>query len=77
MAEQSAEFTVLAALITGGASGIGITTGRRVTAEEVAAAIAYLASPYAGAATPTALAVDGRMAVLRVMPASAASQRIR
>jgi NAD(P)-dependent dehydrogenase (short-subunit alcohol dehydrogenase family) len=34
-------------------------TGRMVTAEEVASAIAYLASPLAGATTGTALAVDG------------------
>ena len=34
-------------------------TGRLVTAEEVAAAIAYLASPAAGAVTGTSLAVDG------------------
>src|SRR5271170_5541749 len=42
--------------------------GRLVTAEEVAAAIAYLASPLAGATTGTALAVDGGMAGLRVRP---------
>jgi 2-keto-3-deoxy-L-fuconate dehydrogenase len=40
--------------------------GRLVTAEEVAAAIAYLAGPHAGATTGTALAVDGGMAGLRV-----------
>jgi 2-keto-3-deoxy-L-fuconate dehydrogenase len=40
--------------------------GRLVTADEVAAAIAYLASPLAGATTGTALAVDGGMAGLRV-----------
>jgi 2-keto-3-deoxy-L-fuconate dehydrogenase len=44
-------------------------TGRLVTAEEVAAAIAYLASPTAGATTGTALAVDGGMAGLRLRPA--------
>jgi NAD(P)-dependent dehydrogenase (short-subunit alcohol dehydrogenase family) len=43
-------------------------TGRLVTADEVAAAIAYLASPYASATTGTALAVDGGMAGLRVRP---------
>ena len=43
-------------------------TGRLVTAEEVAAAIAYLASPLAGATTGTALAVDGGMSGLRVRP---------
>ena len=42
--------------------------GRLVTAEEVAAAIAYLASPLAGATTGTALAVDGGMSGLRVRP---------
>jgi NAD(P)-dependent dehydrogenase (short-subunit alcohol dehydrogenase family) len=45
-------------------------TGRLVTAEEVAAAVAYLASPAAGAVTGTALAVDGGMAGLRLPPRS-------
>ena len=45
-------------------------TGRLVTAAEVAAAIAYLASPLAGATTGTALAVDGGMQGLRLRPAS-------
>jgi len=40
-------------------------TGRLVTAAEVAAAIAYLASPAASATTGTALAVDGGMHGLR------------
>jgi NAD(P)-dependent dehydrogenase (short-subunit alcohol dehydrogenase family) len=40
--------------------------GRLVSAGEVAAAIAYLASPQAGATTGTALAVDGGMAGLRL-----------
>jgi NAD(P)-dependent dehydrogenase (short-subunit alcohol dehydrogenase family) len=40
--------------------------GRLVGAGEVAAAIAYLASPQAGATTGTALAVDGGMAGLRL-----------
>ncbi|MEV4012141.1 SDR family oxidoreductase [Nonomuraea angiospora] len=40
--------------------------GRLVSAEEVAAAIAYLASPDAGATTGTALAVDGGMQGLRL-----------
>ncbi|MEU3481823.1 SDR family oxidoreductase [Streptomyces sp. NPDC033753] len=45
-------------------------TGRLVSADEVAAAIAYLASPAAGSATGTALAVDGGMAGLRLRPAT-------
>jgi len=40
--------------------------GRLVTAAEVAAAIAYLASPQAGATTGTSLVVDGGLAGLRV-----------
>jgi 2-keto-3-deoxy-L-fuconate dehydrogenase len=43
-------------------------TGRLVSAQEVAAAIAYLASPYASATTGTALAVDGGMDGLRLRP---------
>jgi 2-keto-3-deoxy-L-fuconate dehydrogenase len=43
-------------------------TGRLVSAEEVAAAIAYLASPLAAATTGTALAVDGGMQGLRLRP---------
>lgn len=43
--------------------------GRLVTADEVAAAIVYLASPAAASVTGTALAVDGGMAGLRVRPA--------
>ena len=42
--------------------------GRLVTAEEVAAAVLYLAGPSAGATTGTALAVDGGMAGLRLRP---------
>ena len=41
-------------------------SGRLVAAEEVAAAIAYLASPLAGATTGTVLAVDGGMHGLRL-----------
>ncbi|MEV4815024.1 SDR family NAD(P)-dependent oxidoreductase [Micromonospora tulbaghiae] len=44
--------------------------GRLVTASEVATAIAYLASPLAGATTGTVLAVDGGMQHLRLPPAS-------
>ena len=43
-------------------------SGRLVTPDEVAAAIAYLASPLASATTGTALAVDGGMAGLRLRP---------
>jgi NAD(P)-dependent dehydrogenase (short-subunit alcohol dehydrogenase family) len=43
-------------------------TGRLVTAEEVAAAIAYLASPLASGVTGTSLAVDGGMSGLRMRP---------
>ncbi|MBT2492768.1 SDR family oxidoreductase [Streptomyces sp. ISL-96] len=43
--------------------------GRLVSAGEVAAAIAYLASPAAASVTGTALAVDGGMQGLRLRPA--------
>ncbi|MCD9873343.1 SDR family NAD(P)-dependent oxidoreductase [Streptomyces guryensis] len=42
--------------------------GRLVTADEVAAAIVYLASPAAASVTGTALAVDGGMQGLRLRP---------
>ena len=44
-------------------------TGRMVEPAEVAAAIAYLASPLSGSTTGTALDVDGGMTHLRVRPA--------
>jgi NAD(P)-dependent dehydrogenase (short-subunit alcohol dehydrogenase family) len=44
--------------------------GRLVTAEEVAAAIAYLAGPESGATTGTSIAVDGGMQGLRLRPAN-------
>jgi NAD(P)-dependent dehydrogenase (short-subunit alcohol dehydrogenase family) len=43
-------------------------SGRLVSADEVAGAIAYLASPHSGATTGTALAVDGGMQGLRLRP---------
>jgi NAD(P)-dependent dehydrogenase (short-subunit alcohol dehydrogenase family) len=42
--------------------------GRLVSADEVAAGIAYLASPLAAAVTGTALAIDGGMDGLRIRP---------
>jgi NAD(P)-dependent dehydrogenase (short-subunit alcohol dehydrogenase family) len=45
-------------------------TGRLVSAEEVAAAVCYLAGPSAGATTGTELAVDGGMQGLRLRPAA-------
>ena len=42
--------------------------GRLVTADEVAAGIAYLASPLASSVTGTALAIDGGMSGLRIRP---------
>ncbi|MEU8821305.1 SDR family oxidoreductase [Actinoplanes sp. NPDC048796] len=45
-------------------------SGRLVTVDEVAAAIAYLASPLASATTGVALAVDGGMQGLRLRPRS-------
>ncbi|ALE93820.1 short-chain dehydrogenase [Arthrobacter alpinus] len=44
--------------------------GRLVTAEEVAGAVAYLASPLAGSTTGTSIAVDGGMQALRLRPVS-------
>ena len=43
-------------------------TGRLVSADEVAGAIAYLASPLSGATTGTSLAVDGGMHGQRLRP---------
>ncbi len=42
--------------------------GRLVSAEEVAGAVAYLASPLSGSTTGVALAVDGGMQELRLRP---------
>ncbi len=42
--------------------------GRLVSADEVAHAVAYLASPLAGSTTGTTLAVDGGMSGLRLRP---------
>ncbi|MFI1092636.1 SDR family NAD(P)-dependent oxidoreductase [Streptomyces sp. NPDC020917] len=50
--------------------------GRLVTAEEVAAAIVYLASPAAASVTGTALAVDGGIAGLRVRPPGSSDARL-
>ena len=47
--------------------------GRLVSADEVAAAICYLASPLAASTTGTALAVDGGMQGLRLRPESTTS----
>ena len=44
--------------------------GRLVSAEEVAHAVVYLASPRAGSTTGAAIAVDGGMAGLRLRPRS-------
>ena len=44
--------------------------GRLVSAEEVAHAVAYLASPTSGSTTGTSLAVDGGMRDLRLRPRS-------
>jgi NAD(P)-dependent dehydrogenase (short-subunit alcohol dehydrogenase family) len=49
--------------------------GRLVTADEVAYAIAYLASPLAASTTGTVLAVDGGMLGLRLPPRPAAGGR--
>lgn len=47
--------------------------GRLVSADEVAAAICYLASPAAASTTGTVLAVDGGMQGLRLRPAPSAN----
>ena len=44
--------------------------GRLVSADEVAAAIAYLASPLAASVTGATLAIDGGMAAVRIRPRS-------
>ena len=43
--------------------------GRLVSADEVAGAVAYLASPLSGSTTGTSIAVDGGMQALRLRPA--------
>ncbi|MDQ0893989.1 SDR family NAD(P)-dependent oxidoreductase [Agromyces ramosus] len=43
--------------------------GRLVSMDEVAGAIAYLASPFSGSTTGTSIAVDGGMEALRLRPA--------
>lgn len=48
-------------------------TGRLVSADEVATAVAYLASPRSAATTGTSLAVDGGMHGLRLRPAEPAA----
>ncbi|GAA0670898.1 SDR family oxidoreductase [Kitasatospora atroaurantiaca] len=45
-------------------------SGRLVTAQQVASAVAYLAGPSAGATTGTALAVDGGISGLLVRPSA-------
>ncbi|ALV47243.1 short-chain dehydrogenase [Arthrobacter alpinus] len=45
--------------------------GRLVTAEEVAGAVAYLASPLSGSTSGTSIAVDGGMQALRLRPVEA------
>jgi NAD(P)-dependent dehydrogenase (short-subunit alcohol dehydrogenase family) len=47
-------------------------TGRMVTPQEVADAVAYLASPRSGSTTGTALEVDGGVTHLRVRPVQSA-----
>ncbi len=44
--------------------------GRLVSADEVAGAVAYLASPLSGSTTGTSIAVDGGMQALRLRPAA-------
>jgi NAD(P)-dependent dehydrogenase (short-subunit alcohol dehydrogenase family) len=46
-------------------------TGRMVTPEEVAVAVAYLASPRSGSTTGSALEVDGGVTHLRTRPVRA------
>ncbi|MCU6479820.1 SDR family oxidoreductase, partial [Arthrobacter sp. A2-55] len=43
--------------------------GRLVQPDEVAGAVAYLASPLSGSTTGTSIAVDGGMQALRLRPA--------
>ena len=62
------ELKGLKALVTGGASGIGLAIATTFAAEEVAHAALYLASPRAGSTTGAEIAVDGGMAGLRLRP---------
>jgi NAD(P)-dependent dehydrogenase (short-subunit alcohol dehydrogenase family) len=50
-------------------------SGRLVSADEVAAAICYLAGPHSGATTGTDLAVDGGMSGLRLRPTPVNEER--
>ncbi|WP_405404373.1 SDR family NAD(P)-dependent oxidoreductase [Streptomyces sp. NBC_01104] len=50
-------------------------TGRLVSAEQVASAVCYLASPLSGATTGTDLAVDGGMQGLRLRPEGTGNDR--
>lgn len=50
--------------------------GRLVSAQEVATAVAYLASPLSGSTTGTGIAVDGGMQDLRLRPPSLTGARL-
>ena len=65
---------VLAAADDAGAERVALEArqplGRLVSADEVAAAIVYLASPASASTTGAALSVDGGMAGLRLRPSA-------